>query len=67
MMTLPATHWKLHAPGPCPFPPDTPLWLVTKGSRGPFANTAGGFDWTWTDHHPDHVLAYAPLVENPYE
>lgn len=66
MMTLPATHWKIHTPGGCPVESEARLWLVTKGSRGPFAHVARDFDWAWTGPEPGHVLAYAPLVENPY-
>lgn len=67
MMTLPATHWNIHSPGPCPVNLDTPLWIVTKGSRGPIAAVAKDWDWFWEGYEPDHVLAYAPLVENPYD
>ena len=69
MMTLPATYWNIHNPS-CAIPvsPDTPIWVVMKGSRGPIAHAAGDMDWAWQYDEASHVLAWALLVEgkSPY-
>jgi hypothetical protein len=65
MMTLPATYWNIHDPiNGMLVDPKTPLWVVTKGSRGPFAHIAEDMDWKWEHDEPSHVLAWALLIES---